>query len=164
MYALLFILLIFICLVVVGIKYDRVVPLFLKRVKRKRLNVGYLLLGIFFLFVSFVSLSEKPGFEKFAPGLLSSERWGFPVHNRMWFAVTFICGLLAIISAFLEKPKSEIGVNQDNYSEICVSCGNILKMGSGGKGNCPQCGGSMEKISGVMDRHPELLNKIKGNS
>jgi hypothetical protein len=161
MYLLFFILLIFSCLVVVGIKYDRVVPPFLNLVKRKRLNVWYLLLGIFFVFVSFISLSEKAGFEKFSPGAQSSERWGFPVHNRLLFAVIFICGLLAILSAFLEKPNTKIDGDEHGYNKICISCGSILQMTLEGSGNCPKCGGAVEIIDGVLERHPELLEKMK---
>lgn len=80
------------------------------------------------------------------------------------FAVTLICGLLSIISAFLEKAKKETDKNSNGYRNICVSCGNILNVSAKDVIVCPQCGGEIEEIKGVMDRHPELLKNIKGGS
>ena len=164
MYVWLFILIIFVCLVIIGIKYDQVVPALTKLVKRKKLNLWYLGFGFFSIFISLLQLSEKPEFKKFSPGAQSSDRWGFPVHNRLMFLVTFIFGLLLIFSAFFEKDKKEPDINSNEYNKICISCGNILDGNAKNMMVCSQCGGAIEGIKGVIDRHPEFLDNIKGGS
>ena len=160
MYAWLFILFLFCVLVLVGIKYDQIVPYFLNIAKTRRLNVWYLVLGLFFLSVSFIFLGEKSEFQSFSPGAQSSSRWGFPVHTRLWFDVMFIFGIISIILAFLRGNKDDPSKSNGVFNKICISCGEIFK-GKANFAKCPKCGGAIENISGVMKRHPDLLKKVK---
>ncbi|MFH2047701.1 MAG: hypothetical protein ABIK92_21445 [Pseudomonadota bacterium] len=147
----------------VGIAYDSIIPVALTLIKRKKLNLWYLSAGLFFLFVSLLSLSQEPGFHNFSPGAQSSERWGFPVHNRLLFAVIFIFGVLSIITAFLKSSGTGIDKAKNTYNKICISCGAIQKSQDAKELSCYKCGGKVENISGVIKRHPELIKSIKKN-
>jgi len=144
MVVLFFILLSFLCLVVVGVKYDRIVPPISKAVGKRKVNVWYLLIGILFILGSFISLEKEPIFENYVKGILSSDRWGFPVHNRIWFFVYFVCGVLAIISAFSRKST----LNENDINKICIACGQTVK--SMENVSCPKCGGDIEDIKGLL--------------
>ncbi|MBU4010548.1 MAG: hypothetical protein KJ882_07255 [Proteobacteria bacterium] len=159
MYAWAFILFLFFVLVLVGIKYDQIVPRFMSLTKTRSVNIWYLVMGLFFIFVSLFSLSEKSGFSNFSPGAQSSERWGFPVHSHLWFIVLSLLGILSIIAAFLSTPKEKLN---ENFRKICVSCGKILKS-KDNYTSCPKCGGIVEDIDGLMERHPDFLKKGKKN-
>ena len=161
MYVWLFILFLFCILVFVGIKYDQIVPRFMGLVKEKKINIWYLVLGFLFFLVSFIALSEKSEFQNFTPGIHRSDRWGFPVHTRLWFAVSFICGVISVISAFVVSKKGNLKKSDNDFRKICISCGKVLKEDSIGSSSCPKCGGTVEDIRGVTERHPDFLNNSK---
>jgi TctA family transporter len=151
-----FILFIFFCLVVVAIKYDSLVPLIKRYIKSGKVNIWNLLLGVFSIFLGLVALSDKSEY---------SDLWGFPVHNRLWCFVFLICGIISTVSAFISKSeKVKRKRNKATLDKICISCGNITEKIEGSELFCTNCGGSMEDIKGVMDRHPELLKKMKKTS
>jgi hypothetical protein len=162
MYAWLFVILIFIALIMVGIKYEKIVPPAIGLIRSKRLNPWFLLMGLFLIFMSLIPLSQEPGFINLSPGAQSSERWGVPVHNRLLFAVGFICGILSLIAAF--RKSSKVKIDRDALEKICVTCGTIFNSQVPAIKSCSKCGGNVENISGVMDRHPDLIETIKKNS
>jgi uncharacterized membrane protein HdeD (DUF308 family) len=151
-----FILFLFFCLIVVAIKYDSLVPLIKHYIKSGKVNIWNLLLGIFSIFLGLVALSEKSEY---------SDWWGFPVHNRLWFSVFIICGIISTVSAFIVKSEKDLRKHKNaTLSKICISCGNITEKIESSEVFCPNCGGPMEDIKGVMDRNPELLKKMKKTS
>lgn len=155
-----FVLIPFLCLVIVGVKYDKIIPLITNIVRIRKIKIWDIIFGLVFIFVGILSLNEEPGFKNFAPGIENSERWGFPVHNRLFSAVIFIIGLLFIMKCFVKKKDFD----STSFDRICISCGAITKEADHNYVVCKDCGGKVESIDGVLERHPTLIESIKQKS
>ena len=95
------ILLFFICLIVVAIWYDRIIPPFSKWMVNFSASENYknwkkpVLYGIS-IFICFGFLFQDWGMFMMSPGAQSNERWGFPTSRS---AVTLFC--LIVIAYFI---------------------------------------------------------------
>ncbi|MGD8833437.1 MAG: hypothetical protein PVJ19_00810 [Desulfobacteraceae bacterium] len=156
MFAWLFILFLFVCLIVAAIWYDSLAPKIIGNIKSGKLNIWRFSAGLFFVFVSLIILTEKPK---------PIDSMGRPIHTHLWFAISLICALMLVWSAFRNNySKNNSESISDKLDKICISCGTIFKTEDVANSCCAKCGGVVEAIKGAMDRHPELLDRIKKNS
>lgn len=134
-----------------AIKYDSIVPPVVAIIKKPSVYIGLTL-----FFVALV-LMQDWGTTPFAPGAESAERYGFLVPRTalfiafIFFIVSFLYFLVRAVTTADDKPNQK----------ICTECLEIFEHHMVTSNICPKCSGAIEKVSGVFDRKPELLERIK---
>ena len=122
--------------------------------KIKRVQIWKFLLGFVLVIFSLLYIIDELGFNNFAPGAQSSERWGYPVHDIAFFLLFMVFGVILILGSFL-RSSSEL-TNGKNVL-ICPVCKRVLKKGNQRIEFCPNCSEKLENIDGILERYPDLF-------
>ncbi|MBA3031338.1 MAG: hypothetical protein FP816_21340 [Desulfobacteraceae bacterium] len=141
----------FLCLIIVAIKYDSIIPPLMRILKKPPVYLSFSIL------IMAIFLMQDWGMMQIAPGAESSAKYGFPV-SRSVFILTIISAigfglyfLVRCVTKADDKPKEK----------ICLTCLEIFEPQRIKSDLCPKCSGAVEDVSGVFDRNPDLLAKMK---
>jgi len=98
----------------------------------------------------------------YAPGVQSSQRWGFPVSRSLEILIFIFC--LVSLIAFLVRKISTADEKVQIDQKICTSCMEVFESFEIESEICPKCAGNVENVNGVFDRNTDILKKTKNKS
>jgi hypothetical protein len=76
---------------------------------------------------------------------------GAKIHRLTYGSIFLVIGFFALLMYYLKRPGPS-----DQEFVMCIKCKESFYRKDAPNATCPKCGGTIENMNGIFDRHPEL--------